>query len=243
MPAPEEDRSPPPEDKVYDYYSKFVADENKARLYSLFNPGELYMRQERERATLRLLKQVNRQNFSNQQILEVGCGRGHQIGEYIRWGAWPENIAGIDILPEFIEEAQRRYPKTSLQIGSALELPYADGSFDIVSQSTVMSSLPENSQRSVLAKEMVRVLKPNGLILWSDFRYNSPGNQNVRKVTQAEIKELFDGLDIVLESTTLLPPIVRRVAPFSHALTSLLDTLPFLHSHLRGVFVKRAHMP
>lgn len=231
-------QTPETDDQVLSYYSAFVSDSDKLKLYSLFNPGELFMRQSRERVTLKLLQKLGRENLSDKTILEVGCGRGHQFGEYIRWGAWPENIAGIDILPEFIAEATKRYPTVRAEKGSALDLPYESESFDVVSQSTVMSSLLDPEQRTALAKEMIRVLKPGGMILWSDFRYNSPTNAHVRKVDKRQISQLFGELEITLQSTTLLPPIVRRTAVLSHALTSLLDTIPFLHSHLRGVFIK-----
>jgi ubiquinone/menaquinone biosynthesis C-methylase UbiE len=113
-----------------------------------------------------------------------------------------------------------------------------DESFDIVSQSTVMSSILADSDRQRMAKEMIRVLRPGGIILWSDFRLNSPANKNVRKVTRREIETLFSGLDLYLKSTNLLPPMVRRLAPLSNTLTSFFDSFPILHSHLRGVFVK-----
>ena len=37
-----------------------------------------------------------------------------------------------------------------------------------------------------VAAEMLRVVKPQGLILWYDFRYNNPRNSNVRGIGAAE---------------------------------------------------------
>jgi len=226
------------DDRVYKYYSDFAQSSLKGDLYSIFNPGELYMRQSRERATLKLLKTLERSDFQDKKILEVGCGRGHQIGEYLRWGALPANITAIDLLPAFVEESNTRFPGCTITEGSALDLNIDDESFDVVSQSTVMSSILADSDRKQMAQEMVRVLRPGGMILWSDFRLNSPGNKNVRKVSRKDIEELFSGLELHIKSNNLLPPLVRRLAPVSYTLTSLLDSIPVLHSHLRGVFVK-----
>lgn len=231
------------DNSVYKYYSEFANSSEKSDLYSLFNPGELYMRQARERTTLRMLKALNRENLIDQNILEVGCGRGHQIGEYLRWGALPTKISAIDLLPAFVEEAGARFPGCTIQEGSALELPFPNASFDLVSQSTVMSSLIVEKDRQQMAREMARVLKPGGAILWSDFRFNSPKNNNVRKVTRSDIHGLFPDLEIHLKSNNLLPPLVRKLAPVSYTLTSLFDTIPFLHSHLRGIFVKQGIKP
>ena len=232
-------RPPESDDSVYKYYSEFAESGAKSDLYSIFNPGELYMRQTRERVTLKMLKKLNQQGIRQKDILEVGCGRGHQIGEYLRWGALSTNITAIDLLPAFVDESAARFPGCRIMEGSAMNLPVLDESFDIVSQSTVMSSIPANADRQQMADEMIRVLKPGGIILWSDFRLNSPGNKNVRKVSAQDIRKLFAGLEIHIKSNNLLPPLVRKIAPVSYTLTSLLDTVPLLHSHLRGVFIKK----
>ena len=224
---------------VYNYYSKWIRDNSKAELYSLFNPGELSMRHSRERVTLSMLAKYGFSDFTGKLLLEVGCGRGHQIGEYLRWGCNPDQITGVDIMPEFVTESSSRFPGTNIIEGSALELPFDTDSFDIVSQSTVLTSLTDDGQRKLMAKEMLRVLKPGGIILWFDFRFRSPKNPNVRHATAAEVKALFQGTEIHLQSVNLLPPLARMIAPVSVSRTSALEVFPFLRSHLRGVFVKK----
>jgi hypothetical protein len=55
-------------------------------LYSYFNPGNLFIVQDREREILALLKQYGRGALEGQKILEVGCGTGYWLREFIKWG-------------------------------------------------------------------------------------------------------------------------------------------------------------
>ena len=68
--------------------------------YSWFNPGHLFLVQERE---LRLLTLLQRHGFTlldTYKMLEIGCGTGYWLREFIKWGARPENITGIDLLSD-----------------------------------------------------------------------------------------------------------------------------------------------
>jgi len=63
-------------------------------------------------------------------VLEVGCNAGPNL---IRISEqYPETqMAGFDINPDCVLEAQRQLPKALLQIGTALHIPFADKEFDI----------------------------------------------------------------------------------------------------------------
>ena len=75
-------------------------------LYSWFNPGQLFLLQERERRVLALLKSLGLSLWQDQKILEVGCDTGYWLGEFIKWGARPENLTGIDLFSECLAEAR-----------------------------------------------------------------------------------------------------------------------------------------
>ena len=90
-----------------------------------------------------------------------------------------------------------------------------------------------------IAAEMLRVVKPQGLILWYDYPVNNPWNPDVRGVTKTEIAQLFPGCAIALQRLTLLPPLTRRLAPYSWLLCALLSRLPWLCTHYLGV-IRRA---
>ena len=55
--------------------------------------------------------------LSDRRILDIGCGAGEQLGKFANWGAKPENLIGIDLMPERIRDAQRNFPQITFQAG------------------------------------------------------------------------------------------------------------------------------
>src|SRR5260370_39862552 len=100
------------------------------------------------------------------KILEVGCGTGFWLREFIKWGARPENLVGLDLLPDRIEECRRLCPgKVTVHCRNASSLESPCESFDLVLQSTVFSSVLDAAIKRQMADEMLRVLRPEGIIL------------------------------------------------------------------------------
>ena len=85
---------------------------------------------------------------------------------------------------------------------------------------------------------MLRVLKPNGLILWYDFLLNNPLNPDVRGVRKREIFALFSGCNFDLRRVNLVPPVLRWLAPRSWFLTYMLGRVRPFCSHYLGVITK-----
>jgi len=69
-------------------------------------------------------------------ILEVGCNTGNQLLLLREMGY--SNLAGIELQPYALELARQRLPGVSLRLGSALDLPHGDSSFDLVFTSGVL---------------------------------------------------------------------------------------------------------
>ena len=194
---------------------------------------------ERERQTISLLEANGCIPLATKRILEVGCGSGYWLRDFVRWGAQPKNLFGIDLLPQRIADAARLCPPdVTLQCGSAANLPYPDASFDLVVQSTVFTSVLDAGLKQRIADEMLRVLKPEGLILWYDFRMNNPRNPDVQGVGRREIHRLFPGCRIQLRSITLAPPICRKLAPVSRLACEVLCWIPLLRTHYLGLIRK-----
>jgi SAM-dependent methyltransferase len=207
--------------------------------YSWFDAGHLFIVQELEARLLATLLQAGMAPLDSKQILEVGCGNGHWLREFIKWGARPENLAGIDLLPGRIAQACRLSPPgVRLTQGSASQLDFADDSFDIVFQATVFTSILDGAVKVQVAREMIRVLKPDGVALWYDFRFNNPRNRDVRGIKRAEIERLFPGCRITLERVTLAPPLARALAPYSRLGAYLLGSIPWARSHYLGAIHK-----
>src|SRR6266496_4556432 len=156
--------------------------------YSWFSPGHLFIIQERERRLLTLLRQHGFALLDTYKILEIGCGTGYWLREFIKWGARPENIAGVDLLSDRVTEAKKLCPETDQDhCGSAAELAFPKETFDLVLQSTVFTSVLDSSMKQQMASEMLRVVKSDGLILWYDYHVNNPWNADVRGVKRQAI--------------------------------------------------------
>jgi ubiquinone/menaquinone biosynthesis C-methylase UbiE len=210
-------------------------------LYSWFSPAHLFIMQDRDRRVLKLLKRLGLTGLGDHKILEVGCGSGHWLGEFIKWGARPEYLTGIDIIPEKLVSAQfRQSSKVGLVQANAAYLPFSPGNFDLVLQSMLFTCILDPFMKQVVAGEMLRVLKPQGLILWYDFHVNNPQNPDVQGVKKKEIHRLFPGCQIKLQRIILAPPLTRLLAPFSFQLCYLLEKLRLFNTHYLGVIRKPA---
>ena len=176
--------------------------------------------------------------LENRSVADIGCGPGTWLLEFAQWEA--SDLHGIELDPARLQRAKERLPQADLRSGDAQHLPWSDKSFDLVSQFTLFSSILDESVKRRIAKEMVRVLKPGGMILWFDFRVNNPRNPNVRGIRRDEILSLFPGCSIRLKPVTLAPPIARAVVPRSWIAASILEKFPFLRTHHLGLIRKHA---
>jgi ubiquinone/menaquinone biosynthesis C-methylase UbiE len=99
----------------------------------------------------------------DERVLDVACGSGNTTLAAARraWG----NSVGLDYVPELLEHGRARAAAEGLEIefveGDAEQLPFEDGSFDVVTTSFGAMFAP-NQQRT--ADELVRVCRPGGRI-------------------------------------------------------------------------------
>ena len=220
------------ERRIHEAYAR----RRSGSLYSRFNRAYLFMVQEREQYFLDLLAHYGLASLEAKKILEIGCGNGDLLRDFIKWGAQPENLVGVELIPNRVAEAVNVCPKNvKIQQGNAADLQFPDETFDIVFQSTVFTSVLDTVTKKQMAAEMCRVLKRDGLILWYDYHMNNPLNPDVKGVRLREIKALFPNSDIRVQRITLAPPISRRVAQYSWLICYLLSKIPWLCSHYIGV--------
>jgi ubiquinone/menaquinone biosynthesis C-methylase UbiE len=207
--------------------------------YSVYSPGDTLDFQELEREILAVLDREHFDLSGEKLILEVGCGTGIWLREFVKWGALPEHLIGIDLLPERIQRARKLCPYgVRLECGNAARLCFPNNCFDLVLQSTVFTSILDRSLRHAVAAEMLRVLKPNGFIIWYDLHWNNPRNPDVRGIRGVEIRELFSGCQVRLHRVTLAPPLGRFVARYSSLLYILLSRTKVLNTHYFGLIRK-----
>jgi len=163
-------------------------------------------------------------------ILEIGCGTGGVLLEYLTYGFTQEIVFGIDLLFDRLEEAHLRIPGAGISNADGRNLPFLDETFDFILQYTAFSSVLDPSVKKLMAKEMTRTLKRKGLIIWYDFWWN-PINHQTQGINKNEIMNLFPGCSFCFQKITLAPPIARIIVPISWRLGNFFESLKFLNSH------------
>ena len=198
--------------------------------YSLFNPATLFMVQQRQRAVLAVLLREGLCPLAERCILEMGCGTGGVLREFLFFGADPRSLHGIDLLGWRVAGAAARDPHLPLACADGRNLPYPDGSFDLVLQYTVFTSILDDTVKSDVAQEMRRVLKPGGLILWYDYWLN-PTNPHAKGIRPREIRGLFPNSRFSFRRITLAPPLTRWLAARVWLACHVLESLRVLNTH------------
>jgi SAM-dependent methyltransferase len=198
--------------------------------YTLFNPANLFIVQQRQRAVLALLRREGFYPLARRCTLEVGCGAGGVLREFLSFGAHPQYLHGVDVLEWRVAEAKALSPHLSLAVADGQNLPYPDGYFDLVLQYTVFTSILDDKVKHSIAWEMRRVLKSDGLILWYDYWLN-PTNPNTKGIRPAEVRALFPGFRFAFQRITLAPPITRRLVRLSWLACYLLERLRIFNTH------------
>jgi SAM-dependent methyltransferase len=201
----------------------------------------LFFRQGRERALLSALWREGALPLADRRVLDVGCGSGQTLVDFETWGAKRGHLAGIELDPERARAARERLsaaddgPSAELREGDAAELPWPDGTFDVVFQATTLSSILDVALRRRVASEMARVLAPGGSIVSYDMRVNNPRNPNVRGLGRRELMRLFEGFALRARPITLLAPLSRRLVPVSWRVAAALERARVLNTHLLAV--------
>ncbi len=108
------------------------------------------------------LSSIIREHMSleSPRILDLGCGPGSLMPCLAQIpGA---KLTGVDLSPEMIAAARRRYPDVDFHVGDAEAIEFADGAFDVVLCSGVLHHLPTLDPT---LREIRRVLASDGIFV------------------------------------------------------------------------------
>lgn len=153
------------------------------------------------------------------KVLELGCGTAYFTRDLAKSGA---TVTAIDISPELLEAARNSCPakNVTFEVQNAYSLDYSDASFDSVVGSSVLHHL--ELDRAV--NEMHRVLKPGGMICFTEPNMLNP-QIAVQKNVPAIKRRLGDSPD---ETAFFRWPLRRRLEHVGFR-EVLIQPFDFLH--------------
>src|SRR5712691_1378937 len=131
---------------------------------------------------------IRRADFrADQRVLDVGCGVGTTaIRIARRFGA---SVTAVDIAPLMLERAATNVDRAGLreriavQDGDICALRFADGTFDRV----VAEAVTMFVDRQRAAGELVRVCRPGGMVLATEFFWRQAPTEEAREIFLGQV--------------------------------------------------------
>ncbi len=107
-------------------------------------------------------------------VIDLGCGSGVFTSFVARIVGEQGKVYAVDIQPAMLRQLERKLAKVEnqdirnieLKQASAYELPFEDGTVDLVYMVTVLPEIPD---RGRALREIRRVLKPGGILAVTEF--------------------------------------------------------------------------
>ena len=177
------------------------------------------------------------------RLLEVSCGRGGGLNAFV--GAAPEvfDATGLDVAASAIDYCRRTYADKAERLhfveGSALALPFPDGSFDVVLN---VEASNDYGDRPGFFREVSRVLKEGGIFLYTDS-FKTPDVATMRREFEAAgFAGEFDDITANVAEACRLDSPRRRQVIRDHAPLPLKLLLKEQLENYAGVEGSRKHL-
>lgn len=107
----------------------------------------------------------NAGNLSGKKVLEAGCGRGVISAKLTELGA---DLSLLDISPEALEIARKHFAEKNLKAsfvhGDILDMPFGEGTFDMVWNAGVMEHFEGDLQTEAL-RAISHIIRPGGVFI------------------------------------------------------------------------------
>ena len=157
-------------------------------------------------------------DLTNQDVLEIGCGRGGGAA-YIARHFGPQRLLALDFAPQLVQLCQRSHqsPNLEFQVGNAMDLGLEDEAFDNVIN--VESSHCYNDKPAFWS-EVRRVLRPGGHFHYTDVFRPKVWQRTLRQLRKMgfEIEDEEDVTPGVLrainEDASRRQRLIERYTPF-----------------------------
>ncbi|MBD2254203.1 methyltransferase domain-containing protein [Nostoc parmelioides] len=123
-------------------------------------------------------------------LLDVGCGIGGSSRILARDYGFA--VTGITISPQQVQRAQQLTPQelnAQFLVDDAMALSFPDGSFDVVWSIEAGPHMPD---KAIFAKELMRVLKPGGIMVLADWNQRDDRQKPLNFWEKPVMQQLLD---------------------------------------------------
>lgn len=123
-------------------------------------------------------------------LLDVGCGFGGS--SRILAQDYGFSVTGVTISPKQVKRAQALTPAdvdAQFKVDDAMALSYPDASFDVVWSVEAGPHMPD---KAVFAKELMRVLKPDGILVLADWNQRDDRQKPLNFWERPVMRQLLD---------------------------------------------------
>jgi MPBQ/MSBQ methyltransferase len=127
---------------------------------------------------------------SGTTVLDVGCGIGGS--SRILAKDYGFAVTGVTISPQQVKRAQELTPKdvnAQFLVDDAMKLSFPDQSFDVVWSIEAGPHMPD---KAVFAQEMMRVLKPGGILVVADWNQRDDRQNPLNYWEKLVMRQLLD---------------------------------------------------
>lgn len=104
------------------------------------------------------------------KILDVGCGYTRTLNELYQLEY--KDLIGLDFSTSIIERGKNNFPHLDLMPMDVEIIPLEDSSVDAIILFAVLTCIVKNDEQKKLIDEILRVLKPGGILYFNDFLIN-----------------------------------------------------------------------
>jgi len=152
-------------------------------------------------AATRFVQLVGDFPLEKKSILDVGCGFGDLI-PFIAHESLDFTYTGVDLLPQFTEEAARRYPEHTFKTGDFFAKPF--GKYDVVFCSGALNGRSENPVAERTEKIATLFAHTRKVLAFNMAGGASPHNAETGAVYYA------DSAEILRFCLTLTPKVILK---------------------------------
>jgi ubiquinone/menaquinone biosynthesis C-methylase UbiE len=216
--------------RILRIYEAYERDPARIRAWSE-GPSVAFFRRRKWKAIRELVAELSPVRGAR-RFLDLGAWNGVDTVHLLDMCPEGGTVVALDLLEHPLRKARQLSARLDCVVAHASSLPFPNDAVDLIYQSTMLSSVLSSVRRTAILGEIRRVLAPGGLFISFDMRYTMPLNRGVRRVSLAELKAFFREWSSKARTTTLLPPLLRRLAPLSETACAALESIPVLRSHL-----------